>query len=133
MVPGSICSGIHSLRMLSSPITCPPCRVSRRYRNSRSLAALRFERTSGGALFLCATDLCHDALDGITETDGQHGLARVLPQIDDAASGIFEKNVAAIGEQVVLGGGANGINQALAEFTLQEPRDATNFLQGETT
>src|SRR5271157_1129056 len=24
MVPGSICSGIHSLRMLSSPIMCPP-------------------------------------------------------------------------------------------------------------
>src|SRR5262252_8768631 len=88
--------------------------------------------TSRGALFLGNSDSGDNSLDGITEADTQHGLPGIGKDVNDSAGGVFQKNVTAIGEQVVLGGRADGFHQALAEFALQKTDDTTNFLEGKT-
>src|ERR1019366_6849842 len=78
---------------------------------------------------LIAIDPVLDPLQRIAQADRQHGLARVLQQIDHAARRILQENVPSIREQVVFGGGAHRLHQALAEFPLQETDNSANLLQ----
>ena len=87
--------------------------------------------TNRGLAFACASDSGTDPLNRVAQANGQHRLARVLQQVNHTARRIFEKNVTPVGQQVILGGGANGVHQPLAEFTLQEANDPADFLQRE--
>src|ERR1019366_9381945 len=78
---------------------------------------------------LIAIDPVLDPLQRIAQADRQHGLARVLQQIDHATRRILQENVPSIREQVVFGGGAHGFYQPLAEFPLQKADDPTDLLQ----
>jgi len=69
---------------------------------------------------------------GITETDGQHGLTRILQDIYDLLRRSLQIKGAAVGEQVVSGGAADGVRQALAELPLQKTHDLAHALQRES-
>src|SRR5208283_2961276 len=88
--------------------------------------------TDGDISLACASDSGVDSLNRVAQAYGQHRLARVLQQIDHAARRILKKDVPPVGQQVILGGGANGVDQPLAELALQEADDSADLLQRES-
>jgi len=87
--------------------------------------------TNSNISFLGATQASPNPLDRVAQADGEHGLMRILHDVNDAARGMFEKDVSTVREQVILGGGAHRLDQTLAEFTLEKAKNAPNFLQRE--
>ena len=89
--------------------------------------------TDSDISFLGATQANPNPLDRVAQADREHGLTRILQDVNDAASGMFEKDVPAVREQVILGGGGHGFDQTLTEFTLEIAKNASDFLQREST
>src|SRR5581483_3933989 len=67
----------------------------------------------------------------VAEANRQHRLARVLENIDDLAGGVLEKDMASVGQQVVVRAGGDRLHQSLPEFALQEADDLAHLLQRE--
>ena len=67
----------------------------------------------------------------IAQANGEHRLARIFQDIDHLLRRGFQEQALAVGEQVVIGSGADGLHQALAEFLLQETNHHADALQRE--
>jgi hypothetical protein len=81
--------------------------------------------------FLCPENFAADLLHGIAEADREERLTTVLKHVDDAPRRVLEEDVSTVGEQVVLGTGADGFYKALTQFTLKESDDFADPLKTE--
>lgn len=67
--------------------------------------------------------------DFVAETNVEQGLPGILKKIDDRAGRSTKKEMSAIGQQVVLGRGADGGSEIGAEFLLQKANDFADALE----
>lgn len=79
-----------------------------------------------------ATHGCADSADFVAEADVKHGLGGILNEIDDLARRGAQVKMRAVGEQVVLGGGANGGGEAGAEFSVEKRDHFAHALERES-
>lgn len=77
------------------------------------------------------TDVREHALNSIGQADREHRLARVLEDVDDRLRRIFQEYVFAVGKQVILGSPSHSIDEALAEFALEEAHHLADSLKAE--
>src|SRR5215469_1262789 len=125
-VPGSICSGIHSLRRLNSPIilSSGPAGEAGLARDPSPHAlrflspALRLAPIRNG--FLTSQDLGPDASNFIAHAYIQHRLSRVLEQIDHLSCGRAQKQIRAICKKVTIAA-ADRSRQAGPKLLPQKP------------
>src|SRR6266850_3150051 len=132
-VPGCICSGIHSVRTLSSWTIFPPMVLLVANKNLRAPPSA--SRTGSAARRLAPGDTALYAPYRIGEADGENRLARVLQYVDDVLRRGLYVNVGTICQQMYIGAavlflGVDGLHQPLAELALQEPQHLAHALQG---
>src|SRR5260370_628406 len=135
-VPGSICSGIHSVRILSSAtmITSRSCTTSAAEPRSTAIAdnsrtsalpraaGLRPRRTP-------AENLRMHFAHRIAQTDSKQRLARVLENVDHLFLRVFHIHALAVGQQMVVRIAADRLRQSPSKLLLQKLHDAAHFLQ----
>jgi hypothetical protein len=116
----------------SAPITSGYTPVTPHSSRSRTLL---LARDTADCLFLMnfavPEHLAADLLHRVTEADREQWLPAILQHVNHALCGILEKNVSTVGEEVVLGAGTDGFNEALAQLTLKESDDFADTLQAE--
>jgi hypothetical protein len=71
-------------------------------------------------ILLARLDYGFDTPDFVTQTDVEHGLLRILEQINNLARRSTQKKIGPIGKQVILGSGAHCGRQVRAKFLLQK-------------
>src|SRR5262249_3646098 len=136
MLPGSICSGSHSVTMFSSAtMVTSVCSPVPNWR-----APARAAKLSRAPAFACAArrlllrgapveDFRPDLAHGVTQAHAQQGLARVLEHVDHLTLRVLQVNALAIGQEVVLGAVADRFGQPPSQLLLQELHDAAYPLQ----
>src|SRR5690242_4935878 len=113
IVPGCICSGIHSLRTSSSATISPPVgdpllRTQSRFAFFRSAAAWP----------LAPIHHRPHPPDRVAQANRKHRLTRVLQDVDNLLRRGLEIQRASVGQQVIVGGGADGFGKTLTELLL---------------
>src|SRR4051812_39374 len=129
IVPGCICSGIHSLSTSSSATISPPDGQSLLRTQFRLAYGTRFLRSTASGT-LAPADNCLHLADGVTQAYGQHRLAGIFQYVHNLLGRGFEIQRMAVAQQVIIGGPAYSFSQTLTELFLQKADHFAHPLQG---
>src|SRR5215472_6621694 len=140
MLPGSICSGSHSVTMFSSATMVTSARTAftrlhlerdLKFRTSNllSLAVSRAPATARRARRLllrrpAIEDLRPHLAHRIAKAHPQQRLARILENVDHLALRVLEIDALAVGKKVIVRAVADGLGQPPSQLSLQKFHDA---------
>src|SRR5580704_8632853 len=130
IVPGCICSGIHSFKTSSSATMRSSWKQTLALRNFSNTPTL--SQRYYGSTALPGNDLSAHLSNCVAEADAENGLTGILQDVDDLLCRCFEVKMSTVGEQVNIGIAADDFGETFTELTLQEPHDFADSLQGKT-